>query len=399
MRRLEKNLSRSKLIASSIILIVVLSFVSILSTTQNVSALPVHRDVLLVSLGTDEAPTKTSEIIEGFLNELEEGIIDSGSDDIDLDWMSNSLVSESIRCTQSIVQETQKSKLMTGIVQTSLSSFDNDISRFRASVIIVVGHGSESGIADETDSDNLMPWSDVITSTAKVQPQLTILASCFSSDAVSIGPNIIGFNGVVDALLVGHVVSLLLTQVIPDTPSFVFEETLYTAMRRSEEIMLDETKLLPLSIQSDWAAIRIPVITILTGFFFIAAYYTIWAVQGVLASILGAIAIGATGLVIGALFQVALEVIRTMVGNPLKAINYDMGRIFNASIGAILGFIISYGTSFLLPSFISAIAYILTGTTAALVLANTPLPWIRAAACLSAAIGLISIIDMFIQLL
>jgi hypothetical protein len=396
---LEKKRSRLKVITSGVILIVVLSFVSLLSSAQSVSAMPVQRDVLLVTLGNEEAPRKTSEIIKTFLNEIKDGVMSSGNYNTALGWKNNYFVSESIHCTQSIQKETQKSKLTTSTVQTSISSFDNDIARFRASIVIVVGHGSESGIADESGSGNQMAWSDVIASTTKVQSQLTILACCFSSNAVSSGSNIVGFNGAIDALLVGHVVSLLLTQVISDTPSFLFQETLGSVMHRYEEIMLDGLKILPLSIQSDWAAIRIPVITILTGFFFISAYYVKWAVESTLLSVLGAILIGAAGVVIGALFQVVLEVLRTSIGTMLQAINPTVGNTFNAILGSILGFVISYKTTLLIPSFLSALAYVITGTTSALVLSDTPEFWTRSAACIAAAIGLISILDMFIQFL
>lgn len=391
--------SRLKLITSGVILIVVLSFVSFVSSAQGVSTIPIHRDVLIVRLGNEEAPRITSDIIGNFLNELKDERMDSENNNIDQGWKSKYFVGESIQCTQPIQNELQKSKLITDIIQSNILSFSNDIARFRASIIIIIGHGSESGIADESGSDLQMTWSNVVASTTKVQPQLTILACCFSSNAVSNSPNIVGFNGVVDALLVGYVVSLLLTQLIPDTPSFLFEDTFYSALYRSDVLIRDETSLLPLSIQSDWAAIRIPVVAVLSGLFFICAYQTIWAVQAGLSSVAAAILIGATGVVIGGLFQVALELIRNTVGIFLQAINYTMGKIFNATIGAILGFSISYLSSLLLPSVISAALYAVTGTTAALVLANTPVPWVRAAACLSAAIGLISIIDIFVQLM
>jgi hypothetical protein len=396
---LEYKRSRLKLITSGVVFIIILSFASVLLSAQNASDVPLRRDILLVRLGNEEAPIRTSTTIERFLNNIDELMMDSGTHDVDFTWKNSNSVRISTQCTQYIQRETPKSKLTTEIVQSSISSFGSDISHFKASIIIVVGHGSEFGIACESDSDNQVSWEEVVETTTKVQPQLTILASCFSSNAISFGSNIIGFSGVVDALLVGYVVSLLLTQVIPNTPNSVFEDTLDSALYRSEVLMHDETSLLPLSIQSDWASIRVPVVAILTGIFFIAGYHTLWATQGGLASVLAAIVVGAAGVVIGGLFQMAIEIIRNTVGVLIQAINRDMGKIFNATIGAILGFIISYGTPFLLPSFISSLAYIISGTTAALVLANTPIPWIRLAACAAAAIGIISIIDCFIQFL
>jgi len=208
---LENKRSRYKLITSGVIFIIVLSFVSVLSSAQSASDMPAYRDVLIVNLGNEEAPMKTSEIIEGFLIELNEGKMDSGNDEANLGWESNHVISKSIHCTRSIQKETQNSILTTSTVQSDISSFDSDVSRFRASIIIVVGHGSEYGIADVSDSEDMIIWEDVITTTTKVQSQLTILASCFSSNAVSLGTDIVGFNGVVDALLVGYIVSLLLT--------------------------------------------------------------------------------------------------------------------------------------------------------------------------------------------
>ncbi len=394
---LENKRSRYKLITSGVIFIIVLSFVSVLSSAQSASDMPAYRDVLIVNLGNEEAPMKTSEIIEGFLIELNEGKMDSGNDEANLGWESNHVISKSIHCTRSIQKETQNSILTTSTVQSDISSFDSDVSRFRASIIIVVGHGSEYGIADVSDSEDMIIWEDVITTTTKVQSQLTILASCFSSNAVSLGTDIVGFNGVVDALLVGYIVSLLLTQVIPDTPSFMFEDTLYSALDRSETIMRDGTNILPLSIQSDWAAIRIPLIAILTGIFFICAYYVKWAIAAPLGTVLTAILIGTAGIAVGLLFQFVLEGLRISVGSLIQAVNPFVGNTFNALIGSVLGFVISYSTPFLIPSFLSALAYIIGGVTAALVLSDTPEPWTRAAAATAAAIGLISIFDMIVQ--
>ena len=395
---LQNKRSRLKLAASGIVFIIVLSFASVLSSAQNASDIPLRRDVLLVRLGNEEAPIRTFTIIDRFLNDLDELMLSSGTHDVDFGLKSRVFIQTSIQCTQSIHRETPKSKLAVEVIQTSISSFDIDISHFKASIIIVVGHGSELGIVEERDS-NSISWEDTVETTTKVQPQLTILASCFSSNAVSLGQNIIGFNGVVDALLVGHIVSLLLAQVIPNTPNTVIKDTLNSAMDRCKAVLLDETVLLPLSIQSDWASVRIPLVAVLSGLFFICAYYTMWAAESALASVAGAILVGAAGVVIGGLFQLFLELIRTTIGSFLMAINYQMGKIFNAVIGTFLGFSISYLSSLLLPSVLSAALYAITGTSVALALANTPLPWIRAAACLAAAIGLISTFDVFVQLL
>jgi len=185
--------------------------------------------------------------------------------------------------------------------------------------------------------------------------------------------------------------------VIPDTPSFMFEDTLYSALDRSETIMRDGTNILPLSIQSDWAAIRIPLIAILTGIFFICAYYVKWAIAAPLGTVLTAILIGTAGIAVGLLFQFVLEGLRISVGSLIQAVNPFVGNTFNALIGSVLGFVISYSTPFLIPSFLSALAYIIGGVTAALVLSDTPEPWTRAAAATAAAIGLISIFDMIVQ--
>lgn len=103
---------------------------------------------------------------------------------------------------------------------------------------------------------------------------------------------------------------------------------------------------------------------------------------------------------IGFAFQVLLEFLfRGIIGAALMAINPIAGKGFNALIGSVIGYVVSSASPFKMPSFISAVKYLLSGSTVALAISDTPDLWVRVAACSAAAIGIIAIVDAIIQLM
>jgi hypothetical protein len=302
-------------------------------------------------------------------------------------------MSDSIHGTKQVIFNPQRFSVQIDVIESSILTVREDITNYRASVLIIVGHGSETGIGDKTSHGDSIRWRDLISVTNIIASKLTVLACCYSSNAIEYGKNIIGFKEEIDAILVGYIVSLLLAQIIPNTPNSINDMLFEQSMNRLNLLSGNPQACIPLSIKSDWAALRITLIATLTGIFFVGAYFIKWQALG----LLGALLAYSAGFAVGFVFQAFLEWLRMFVGAPLMAINPTAGSSFNAIIGFLLGFVISYSTPFLLPSFMAAFLYVVSGTTAALVLSDTPIPWIRIAAATSAAIGVISILDMIIQ--
>jgi hypothetical protein len=164
---------------------------------------------------------------------------------------------------------------------------------------------------------------------------------------------------------------------------------------RAEALVTGSQEILPLGWKQDWTNLRTYLIAICFAVFFLGAYYVRWSIIGILGAILAA----TTGFMIGLIFQNLLNFIRGTVGVAVGVLDPNAGKIFNAVIGVILSYGSSALTPLLLPSIIAALRYLISGTMVALVMADTPMPWVRVAAISAGVIGIVSIIDTIIQLL
>ncbi|MGQ4871069.1 MAG: hypothetical protein ACP6IT_04455 [Candidatus Thorarchaeota archaeon] len=257
--------------------------------------------------------------------------------------------------------------------------------------VVWVSHGSEDGILA---GSQLLSWR-VFSSITRLTLGRDIVLACYSEyltrsvESTRIG--VLSIGGIVDAVMGGLVASSILTGNLNHIGLLV---------DRYRSILSGGVQPEILSIQEDWASIRVPIVTILTGLFFVGAYYTKWHTQSILLSILSAIIVFGVGIMIGFAFQVLLEFLfRGIIGAALMAINPIAGKGFNALIGSVIGYVVSSASPFKMPSFISAVKYLLSGSTVALAISDTPDLWVRVAACSAAAIGIIAIVDAIIQLM
>ncbi len=250
-----------------------------------------------------------------------------------------------------------------------------------------LSHGSETGILVNRET---VSWKRFSVWT-KTTPGKDIVLACHSEAICDYaGRDVLSIGGTIEAGIGGIAVASILTSDLGLVGAIV---------ERYQSIALGETAPIVLSIQQDWASVRIPAIAVLTGLFFVGAYYVKWHSRSLLLSILGAILTFGVGAVIGYAFQEILEFLRASVGTVLMAINSMVGKTFNAVIGSVIGYVVSAASPFKIPSFISAIQYLLGGSAAALALSDTPDIWVRLAACSAAAIGIIAMIDAIVQLM
>lgn len=386
---------KRKAAVGSIVLVLILSFFVLLDAHRAITSLPQYQDVLVVSIGNDRATRTTSGIVEENLAQIQDEYTELCSESSEINELGRVVVTTWTHGTETSDTLRTIRGLRTATIESSISSLASDLSKYRVSLLVVVAHGEETGIVQESSTEQHLTWGDLIEFTAVARPSLTVIASCYGANAAEYGSNVIGFEGVIDAFLAGHVTSLLLMQLFPQTPSQMIVDAIASTSARAEAILTGSQEILPLGWKQDWANLRTYLIAICFAVFFLGAYYVRWSIIGILGAILAA----TTGFVIGLIFQNLLNFIRGTVGVAIGVLDPNAGKIFNAVIGVILSYGSSALTPLLLPSIIAALRYLISGTMVALVMADTPMPWVRIAAISAGVIGIVSIIDTIIQLL
>ncbi len=385
---------KRKAAVGSIVVVIVLSFFTLLDAHKAITSLPQYQDVLVVSVGNDRATGTTSGIIAGTLAKIQDAYAAMGSESNEINEIGRGVVAAWVHGTETADTLRTSRVLRTATIESSISCLASDISQYRVSLIVIVAHGEQSGIVQESSTEQHLDWGDLIDFTAAARPSLTVIASCYGANAAEHGSNVIGFEGVIDAFLAGHVTSLLLMQLIPHTPISLMTDAIASASARAEALVAGSQEILPLGWKEDWANFRTYFIALCFAVFFLGAYYVRWSILGLLGGILAA----TTGFFVGLMFQSFLNFVRGTVGVLIGVFDPNAGKVFNAVIGVILSYGSSALTPLLLPSIIAALRYIITGTMVALVMADTPLPWVRVAAISAGVIGIVSIIDTIVQL-
>jgi hypothetical protein len=393
-RALLGKATKKKAAVGSIVVVLVLSFFAVLDAHRAITSLPQYQDVLIVSIGNDRATGTTSGIITETLAQIQDEYTALGSESNEINELSQGVVATWVHRTKTTDALRTSRGLRTATIDCSISSLASDLSKYRVSLLVIVAHGEQTGVAQESLAQQHLDWNDLIDFTEAARPSLTVIASCYGANAAEYGSNVIGFEGVIDAFLAGHVTSLLLMQLIPQTPSHMIADAIASTSARAEALVTGSQEILPLGWKQDWANFRTYFIAICFAVFFVGAYYVRWSIIGILGAILAA----TTGFIIGLVFQNLLNFIRGTVGVAIGVLDPNAGKVFNAVIGVLLSYGSSALTPLLLPSIIAALRYLIGGTMVALVMADTPLPWVRVAAISAGAIGIVSIIDTIVQL-
>ncbi|UCH05802.1 MAG: hypothetical protein JSW05_06460 [Candidatus Thorarchaeota archaeon] len=387
--------TKRKAAVGSIVVVLVFSFFAILDANRAITSLPQYQDILIVSIGNDRATRATSGIITENLAQIQDEYTNLGAESNEINELGQGVVAtwvQGTRCTDTLGM---RRGLRTTAVDSCISSLASDLSKYRVSLLVIVAHGEQTGIAQESSIQQRLDWCDLVALTTVARPSLTVIASCYGANAAEYSSKVIGFDGLIDAFLAGYVTSLLLMQLIPQTPSHMIADAIASTSARAEALLIGSQEILPLGWKQDWANLRTYLIAICFAVFFVGAYYVRWSIIGILGAILAA----TTGFVIGLIFQNLLNFIRGTVGVAIGVLDPNAGKIFNAVIGVMLSYGSSALTPLLLPSIIAALRYLISGTMVALVMADTPMPWVRIAAISAGVIGIVSIIDTIIQLL
>ncbi|MFX1559471.1 MAG: hypothetical protein ACFFBL_02675 [Promethearchaeota archaeon] len=156
---------------------------------------PIRDDVLVVSFGSDEATQTATRIIENSVILRNDALTPS----------TNIQVSMNLPTSQ-IESERTKPKIRMSSLSVSCDDFENEMMNRKASVLVIIGHGSEEGIEVRNDC---ISWSDVTESIESVDASRTVLASCHSDGPASTLSNGFGFSGVVDARMAAYLSSAL----------------------------------------------------------------------------------------------------------------------------------------------------------------------------------------------
>ncbi|MHA2602460.1 MAG: hypothetical protein AM324_010055 [Candidatus Thorarchaeota archaeon SMTZ1-83] len=386
--------SRKRKVAVGSIVFILVPFVVLLDAHRAITSLPQYQDVLVVSIGNDRATRTTSGIVTETLAQIQDEYAKQGSESSEINEIGRGVVATWVHGTETTDTLRTRRGLRTATIDSSISSLASDLSKYRVGLLVIVAHGEETGIVQESSTEQHLTWDDLIGFTAVPRPSLTVIASCYGANAAKYGSNVIGFEGVIDAFLAGHVTSLLLMQLFPQTPSHMVADAIASISARAEGLVTGSREILPLGWKRDWANFRTYFIAMCFAVFFVGAYYVRWSIIGILGAILAA----TTGFVIGLIFQNLLNFIRGTVGVAIGVLDPNAGKVFNAVIGVILSYGSSALTPLLLPSIIAALRYVISGTMVALVMADTPMPWVKLAAISAGAIGIVSIIDTIVQL-
>jgi len=156
---------------------------------------PIRDDVLVVTFGNDEATQTASRIIENSVILRNDALTPSSNIQVSMDLP-----------TSQIQSEMPKPKIRMSSLSVSSDNFQTEMMRHKASVLVVVAHGSEEGIIDQHDC---ISWSDVTESIDRVCAARTIIASCYSDTPASALSNGFGFSGIIDARMAAYLSSAL----------------------------------------------------------------------------------------------------------------------------------------------------------------------------------------------
>ncbi|MHA1646125.1 MAG: hypothetical protein ACTSVL_01020, partial [Promethearchaeota archaeon] len=102
--------------------------------------------------------------------------------------------------------------LRTTRINVSISDLNNNIlTDYKEKILIIVGHGSQSGLSDEKQ---LMEWNSVRNLILNQSSALTILDSCYGNNATDGIQNAIGFSNEIDNRVAAYFTSAMIFKVI-----------------------------------------------------------------------------------------------------------------------------------------------------------------------------------------
>ncbi|MFW9959364.1 MAG: hypothetical protein ACFFCT_14965, partial [Candidatus Odinarchaeota archaeon] len=207
-----------------------------LSVMENASLLnmPVHSDIIVIQVGKDDSVLSASDTIQKTLKERNNRVLLK-------DNFPKGTSSSQITACLDKSEELRLLKI--DVVETSVNKLNPSISDFRASLAIVVGHGTEDGLVDETSS---LSWIDTVESICEVKQVATIFATCYGSNGAALVERGFGLSGVVDAIATAYIASAVALAAFDGRESPSVRNAAQSSMHRGIAIASGASKPLPL---------------------------------------------------------------------------------------------------------------------------------------------------------
>lgn len=230
------------------------------STHASLVETPRPRDVLVLQVGNDHPVSRASEIIQEIFEQRNLAITEKADSFIEFSYQATSFVNKP-----------QAANLLhVDVAQTSIDDMRSTVSKHRASVVIVVGHGTEDGMQDE---DSASSWSSVVDSISAARQGATVFATCFGSNGAELVERGYGFEGVVDAVATAYIVSTIVLGAYDGLDARTTKAAAQSGIERGTSLISGKATALPLSIPVPdwWLPLKLGLVAVLSlAYYFVA---------------------------------------------------------------------------------------------------------------------------------
>ncbi|MHA1585506.1 MAG: hypothetical protein ACTSXK_17480 [Promethearchaeota archaeon] len=190
-------MKKNQILALSVAFVILISNISMINaaTRQYNNTMQYNPDILIVQVGDDSIIDETGNIIANSIADRNKGKLVQYANDI------KSLSNQTEFSTQyqhmNLNQIARKNFLLhTTRINVSISDLNNNVlTDYKEKILIIVAHGSQSGLSDEKQ---LMKWISVRNLILNQSSALTILDSCYGKNATYGIQNAIGFSNEID---------------------------------------------------------------------------------------------------------------------------------------------------------------------------------------------------------
>ncbi|MFX1534245.1 MAG: hypothetical protein ACFFDI_08500 [Promethearchaeota archaeon] len=165
-----------------------------------------YQDILLVEVGNDSAISTASNIVQENIHKHVEEYLTQKEEEVKTQRKILAPMRQ-VYSTSTIEDIKASRKLILRTLKTDVTKLGTKLANKRASVLVVVGHGTQEGLED---SKTGISWEQVATDIENVGAKIPILLACYSQNIQNYMKHAVGMKGVVDAKLGAITVSALI---------------------------------------------------------------------------------------------------------------------------------------------------------------------------------------------
>ncbi len=384
------KLKQNQSIAIILAIVLISSFLFSMSFLAGINNSPTTSDILLVQVGQDQATEIASNIIE-------DSIAQRNADAQDA-YANQHFIMQAAQPTRHCTSIKLRRQLDLETLVVSAEALKARIMTFRATMVVVVGHGSELGIEE---GGQVQDWSEVVSSISVAKPKRTVFATCYGENAASLLDGSFGFGGAIDARVAGYLSSAIVLGVY-DGSSTSVKSCLDSGIRYAIDTGNNKINPIPLGeLPAWWAGFKIVFMAAAAGAFYILSPVTAPSTAAQLVLILiGAAVLAVVILAFAILIELIVDFIAPGLSGELLAAALMLRDYSTTAAGLIAGGIAAYLTGSSYPgllNFISNMVAVWTGRTASeSACAADPEPISRGLLAISAGVLLVTAIELFI---